>query len=76
LVQALAQQIGSLGMIVDVITKRGFEGQLGRGMAPAGDHLQQLNFQITIIGETLRIFPDSKAAAKFTTVYNRHLNLL
>ena len=72
LLQALAQQIGGLGVVVDVIAKRGLEGELGRGVRPAADHLHQLDFEIAVVGQALRVLFDGEAPAKFAPIDDWH----
>src|SRR5215212_3788120 len=59
-----------------MITKGSFEGDLGRRVTPTRDHLHQLDFQIAIIGQSLRVLTNRKSSTKFTTIYNRHPTLL
>ena len=72
LLQALAEQIGGLGVVVDVVAEGGFEGELGRGVGPAADHLHQLDFEVAVVGQALRVLLDREAPAKLASIYDRH----
>ena len=61
---------------IDVIAKGRLEGELRRGVRPAGDHLHQLDFEIAIVGEALRVLLDGEPPAKFAAVDNWHFDLL
>jgi hypothetical protein len=72
LLQALAEQIGGMGVIEDVITEGRLVGELGRGVRPAADHLHQLDLEVAVVRQALRVLLDREAPAKLASVYDRH----
>ena len=73
LLQPLAEQIGGLGMVEDVIAEGRLVGELRRGVRPAADHLHQLDLEIAVIRQSLGVLLDREASAKFASVYDRHV---
>ena len=76
LLQPLAEQIGGLGVVEDVVAEGRLEGELRRGVRPAPDHLHQLDFEVAVVGQALRVLLDREAPAELASVYDRHGNLL
>src|SRR5215203_7443124 len=72
LLQTVAEQIGGLGMVEDVVTEGRLIRELGRGVGPASDHLHQLDFEVAIVGQAPRVLLHGKASAKLASVYDRH----
>ena len=72
LLQPFAEQIGGLGMVEDVIAEGRLVGELGRGVRPAADHLHQLDLEVAVVRQALRVLLDREAPAKLASVYDRH----
>jgi len=53
LVQPLAEHRRRLSVVVDLVAERGLEGEVGRRVRPAPDHLHQLDLEVAVVGEPL-----------------------
>ncbi len=72
LLQPLAEQIGGLGVVEDVVAEGRLEGELRRGVGPAADHLHELDFEVAVVGQALRVLLDREAPAELAAVYDGH----
>jgi hypothetical protein len=73
LLQPFTEQIGGLGVVEDVIAEGRFVGELGRGVRPAADHLHQLDLEVAVVCQALRILLDGEAPAELASVYDWHV---
>ena len=72
LLQALADQVGRLGVVVDVIAKGGLVGQRRSGVTPAAQHLHELNLQVAVVRQPSRVFLYGEPPTKFSAIHYRH----
>jgi hypothetical protein len=72
LLEALAKQVGGLGMVVDVVAEGGLEGELRRGVRPAAQHLHELDFQVPVVCQALGVLLDVEAPAELSSIDDWH----
>jgi hypothetical protein len=75
LLQPLGEQLGVPRVVVDVVAEGRLEGELPRRMTPAAEHLHQLDLEIAVAREPLRVLRDGEAPSELPAIDDGHLAL-